>query len=318
MNILFVTNMYPYAGNPNYGTFVKHQADGLRSLGHSVEVVFIEGYRSKLAYISRAWDIYKKTRTGTYDIVHAHYGLSSITALFRHRTPLVVTFHGSDVLMGFREPLISKIGSLFADDLIVVSSKMAKIIHGHIIPCGVDMAIFRPYDKSEARKKLNLSFEKKLVLFPYNPQRPVKRFDLTKKAVEILINKGLNMEIIVLSNVQNEMMPWYYSAADVTVLSSYSEGSPTAIKESISCNTPVVSTDVGDVREMIGHIKGTFICKAEPEEFAKGIEMAIERVSSLGFNGRPEMKRYDSVITCSSIVEVYKEVLRKRGKLAFC
>lgn len=315
MNILLVTNMYPHEGNPNYGTFVKHQVDGLRSLGHLVEVVFIEGYNSKLAYITCAWDIYKKTKTGKYDIVHAHYGLSSITALVRHRTPLVVTFHGSDVLVGFREPLISKIGSLFADDVIVVSSKMAKIIHGHIIPCGVDMAIFRPYDRREARKKLNLSLENKLVLFPYNPQRPVKRFDLAKKAVEILISKGMNIEIVVLSNMQNELMPWYYSAADVTVLCSYSEGSPTSIKESISCNTPVVSTDVGDVREMIGHIEGTFICKAEPEEFAKGIETAINRVSSLGFNGRPEMKRYDSIQMCSAIVEVYKGVLRKRGKV---
>jgi len=314
MNILVVTNMYPHRENPNYGTFIKQQVEGLRALGHSVEVFFIEGYRLRRTYITCMWTIYQKTRTGKFDIVHAHYGLSSITALFRHRTPLVVTYHGSDVLLGFRDPFISKIGSLFADDVIIVSAKMAKRIPGHVIPSGIDMTMFRPYDKREARARLHLPLEKNLVLFPYDPKRPVKRFDLAKQAVDILVKKGINVEMVVLSNVQNEMMPWYYSAVDVTVLSSYSEGSPTAIKESICCNTPVVSTDVGDIRDIIDKIEGTFICRAEPEDFARGIEAAIKRAALVGFNGRPAMKRYDLLTTCSAIVDVYRGVLRKHGR----
>jgi len=50
MRILFVTNMYPTPQRPDYGAFVREQAEALRRFGHTVDVINILGFRSKLNY----------------------------------------------------------------------------------------------------------------------------------------------------------------------------------------------------------------------------------------------------------------------------
>jgi glycosyltransferase involved in cell wall biosynthesis len=50
--------------------------------------------------------------------------------------------------------------------------------------------------------------------------------------------------------VPHDALPDWYRAADVTVLSSWSEGLPNVLRESLACGTPFVSTDVGSVREI--------------------------------------------------------------------
>src|SRR5215470_1187215 len=98
VRILFVTNMYPSPEMPGYGAFVWQQAEQLRQFGHMVDVINILGFRSKLNYIRGALEVLRKTSRTTYDIVHAHYGLSAFPAWFRLKTPLIVTLHGGDVL----------------------------------------------------------------------------------------------------------------------------------------------------------------------------------------------------------------------------
>lgn len=84
----------------------------------------------------------------------------------------------------------------------------------------------------------------------------MKRYDLATAAVDRLALKANDVELLVVAGVKNALMPWYYSAADAMLLCSDSEGSPTFVKEAFACNLPVVSTDVGDVSEIMRGIKG--------------------------------------------------------------
>lgn len=308
MRILFVTNMYPCAERPAYGAFVKQQAEQLRRFGHRVDVVNILGFRSKLYYLKAILEVLRKTHAIAYDIVHAHYGFSAFPAWFRLQAPLVVTLHGSDVLGSRWESLCSRGIARLADAVLVVSEEMRRRIPGVVIPCGVDLEVFRPYNRYEARARLGWPQEKDLILFPFDPARLVKRYDLAKAAVERLVQDGVDAELMTVFGVENREMPWCYSAADVMLLCSDREGSPTSIKEALACNLPVVATDVGDVRDLLNGVAGTRICTQDVGAIARNLREALDLSRSGKFEGRGAMAPYDQARTVEKVVAVYTEV----------
>jgi teichuronic acid biosynthesis glycosyltransferase TuaC len=314
LKVLFVTNMYPEDNNPGSGAFVRQQADHLRKAGHQIDVLHIESKRSRLKYLTSLIDVFARTRTRSYDVVHAHYGLSGFPALFRYKTPLVVTLHGSDALIGHIQPMISKTVCSFADAVIVVSKGISARIAGDIIPCGIDLEMFRPRDRAAARNRLGLPQQGKVVLFPFDPLRKIKRYELARAAVDALCDPDI--QILTVCGKRNEDMPWYYSAADVMVLCSESEGSPTSVKEALACNVPVVSTDVGDVREIMDGIDGCEICTDNTESLAQGLKHLLGKQNDKTFDGRSSMLRYDQSRVVAAIVKVYQRVIH--GRLASC
>jgi teichuronic acid biosynthesis glycosyltransferase TuaC len=309
--------MYPHDGNQASGAFVQQQADHLRKAGHAVDVLHIHGDRSKLKYLTSPFDVFARTRATSYDVVHAHYGLSGFPALFRRHTPLVITLHGSDALIGRVQPLISRTVCALADAVIVVSKGIAARIPGDIIPCGIDLALFRAHDRAAARARLGLPADGRVVLFPFHPTRAVKRYELARAAVDRLADLGAQM--LTVSGVRNDDMPWYYGAADVMILCSESEGSPTSVKEALACNIPVVSTDVGDVREILDGVAGCEICDDDAESLAGGLRRVFGRAGG-AFEGRASMARYDQPQVIASIVKVYERVIRHRssGSAVLC
>jgi teichuronic acid biosynthesis glycosyltransferase TuaC len=316
VRILFVTNMYPTSERPGYGAFVWQQAEQLRQFGHLVDIINIEGFKSKLNYFKAAIQVVRRTSLKKYDVVHAHYGLSAFPAWFRFKAPLVITFHGSDVLVkGLFQSFSSRVASHLGDSVIIVSEEMRKKISGFLIPCGVDLRLFRPHDRAEARVRLGWSKDKYIVLFPFEPTRRVKRFDLAKAAVDRLVKEGLDVELVTVFRVENREMPWYYSGADAMILTSDSEGSPTSVKEALACNLPVIATDVGDISEIMSGVRGARICSQEVNDIARGLREVLElKDSSDGCERRMAMTRYDQTVTVQKIVDVYADVIRKLKK----
>lgn len=308
LKILFVTNMYPNDHHPASGAFVRQQAEHLRRAGHQVDVLHIESSRSRLKYLTSPIDVFARTCTRSYDIVHAHYGLSGFPALFRYRTPLVITLHGSDALVGRIQPFISKTVCSLADAVIVVSKTISARIAGDVIPCGTDLEVFRPLDRAAARVRLGLPAHKKLILFPFDPLRKIKRYPLAQAAIEKLGDP--ETEILIVRGKRNEDMPWYYNASDAMILCSESEGSPTSVKEALACNLPVVSTDVGDVREIMHGIDGCEICEDDAESLSLALQRVLARPRGKSFEGRLAMQRYDQGQVVAAIVAVYRRVLR--------
>jgi teichuronic acid biosynthesis glycosyltransferase TuaC len=314
VNVLFVTNMYPSPERPAFGAFVWQQAEQLRQLGHRVDVVNILGFRSKLNYLTGALDVIRATRQRAYDIVHAHYGLSAFPAWFRVRPPLVITLHGSDVLGSRLQSCLSHVIWRFADSVIVVSEEIRNKIPGIVIPCGVDLKVFRPHDRDQARSRLGWPKDKFLILFPFDPARRVKRYDLAQAAVEQLKQEGVDAQLLPVFSVENTEMPWRYSAADAMILCSDSEGSPTSVKEALACNLPVVVTDVGDLPEILRGVVGSRICTQNVNDIACNLRAVLAMSSSGAFQGRQSMERYDQARTVQKIVDVYENVLRRRRR----
>ncbi|MEE8584761.1 MAG: glycosyltransferase [Acidobacteriota bacterium] len=311
LRVLVVTNMYPDAGRPAWGIFVQQQVESLRALGHQVDVLQVRGSDSKLEYLSAIRQVWRRTRQRAYHVVHAHYGLSGLSALFRWKTPLVVTLHGSDALVGWLEPAVSRLVCRIAREVVAVSGQIAERFSGTVIPCGVDLDLFRPFDKAAARRRTGWPSSGRVVLFPYQPDRQVKRFDLASEAVQRLQAKGMEVRLQTVCDVPHAQMPFYYSASDAMVLCSDSEGSPTALKEALACGLPVAATPVGNVPEIVRGVEIVEICRQDAESLRAGLQRIIEQPadSRARCRAREKMRRFDQTATAQALVEVYRRAL---------
>ncbi|MGD9855178.1 MAG: glycosyltransferase, partial [Planctomycetaceae bacterium] len=72
-----------------------------------------------------------------------------------------------------------------------------------------------------------------------------------------------------------ESLGEWYRAADVTVLSSESEGLPNVLRESLACGTPFVSTDVGSVREIADERYAVLAPSGDSQTLADGVEVVL-------------------------------------------
>ena len=310
IKVLAIINMYPYENYPYYGIFVKEQLEMLREFGIKIDILFLNGKKSKLNYLKGIVQVLKRVRNKKYDLVHAHYVFCGILARLQFRYPIVLTHHGIEVLHGYQS-VLSRLISPMVDRVIVRSKEMKdklKIKNAYVIPAGIDFDRFKPISKEKCRKELNLPLVKKLVLF-VGVIRPEKRFDLVQQAVSLLQQSDSSVELVTASNKPHSIVPKYMNACDVLVLVSTAEGSPNVIKEAMACNLPIVSTNVGDVADVFGDTAGCYLCDRTPESIARHLEKALnlgtrtngrERIALIGLGASEKTKE---------ILTVYEDVL---------
>ena len=75
----------------------------------------------------------------------------------------------------------------------------------------------------------------------------------------------------------------------------------------MACNCPIVSTDVGDVKEVIGNTDGCYICSYDPGDVADKIKKALDFGQRT--DGREKIKHLDKKIIAQEIIGVYNKVL---------
>jgi glycosyltransferase involved in cell wall biosynthesis len=313
-----ITSEWPTADCPGSGVFVAQQVRFLRSAGVDIDVFAFRGAKSPWRYL-RAWsEVRKRLRRERYDLVHAQFGQSGLLALPK-RLPLVVTFRGSDLqgvvgrsgrylLSGSILKAVSRVVSLFADQIIVVSEAIAKHLPSerayHVIPSGLDLERFQPGGQREARERLGLPAERRLILFGGNPDVSEKRFSLARDAVERL-RRRWDVDLVVAKGVPQDLVPTYMSACDLLLLTSSHEGSPNMVKEALACNLRVVSVDVGDVRVRLGKSDGCVVCDDDrPETIAAGLEKVLR--DTRPFDGRSLLVGLDERILSRRVVELYR------------
>ena len=79
-------------------------------------------------------------------------------------------------------------------------------------------------------------------------------------------------KILFMGEINNSLIPEIINAADVLILTSYFEGSPTVVKEALCSNVPIVSTDVGDVKEVLEMVNGGEIIDLTVESLREALE----------------------------------------------
>jgi teichuronic acid biosynthesis glycosyltransferase TuaC len=314
MKVLIVTNMYPVPGMPFFGTFVKEQVESLRNQGVHVDVLFVNGKKSKLNYLWAFPRLWARLLTRRYDLIHAHYVFSGIIARAQFLYPVVLTHHGEQVFRGWQSP-ICRFVTKFMDRTIVMSDEMKKrgrLNKSIVIPCGVDFELFKPMPRLQMREELNLPQDKKLVIFAGQNDVPVKRWDIVLASTEKLKEKVPDAELVLVSKKPLNVVPKYMSACDVLILVSDGEGSPMVIKEAMACNLPIVSVPVGDVPEVISGTDGCYLSSQEPRDVAEKLAMALNWGRRT--NGREKMAYLEIGSISRRIMAVYQQVIEEKGK----
>ncbi len=319
MKVLFVSS-----GNSKVGIspIVKNQGESLINKNIDLTFFTIKGKGFK-GYLKNIIPLRKLIKKKKFDIVHAHYSMSAFVAILAGAKNLVISFMGDDLLgsqkhdstytiKGKLQVILSYLISKIATYNIVKSIEMSKKLNKfEIIPNGVNFNKFRPILKDKAIDKLGFDNSINYVLFPANKNRPEKNYSLFIKAKDLLNQP--NIEILSFDNTSNEIVPFYFNASTLIVLTSYHEGSPNVIKEAMACNIPIVSTDVGDVEEVIGNTEGCYITTFEPEDVADKIKMALEFAKTKGrTKGRERLVELglDSETVAKKIISIYEKVLK--------
>jgi glycosyltransferase involved in cell wall biosynthesis len=159
---------------------------------------------------------------------------------------------------------------------------------------GVEEIYFEKIDKKIARKKLDLSQKKKIILFLGRTteakglrylidamkklkgtvtELKIGGFGKEQKKFEDYVKSEKIDNVEFLGGIFGEKKMLYLSSADVLVLPSLKEGAPVVIMEALAKNVPVVATDVGGVSLMIKNGREGIIIKTKsPEEIVRGIK----------------------------------------------
>jgi D-inositol-3-phosphate glycosyltransferase len=254
----------------------------------------------------------------SYDLIHSHYWLSGRVGEFlkeKWSVPLVHMFHTLGVLkntlnrrkaeMEPEERIAVEKGIMTSADLLVAPSPWEKdkmIAHYganpgkiSVIPCGVDLSLFRPIPPSRARKNLGLS-KRKFVLFVGRIDA-IKGIDLLIRAIHCLVEKsclgkhdlglivvggdkdanprietlemqrlrkmvarlGIEEKVAFWGAQRQDLLPLFYSAAEALILPSRYESFGMVALEAMGCGVPVIASRVGGLQFTVEHGRTGFL-----------------------------------------------------------
>lgn len=304
---------------------IRNQGESLRE--HGIEVSYYAIYQKGIkGYLKSAAELRKILKQNHVDIIHAHYGWCGIVAfLARRHEKIVTSFMGDDIVgsnnedgsVTFKSKLLAAVNIflgkyIYARSIVKSEEMWSKSGKRNfvLIPNGVNIKKFSARNKTEARQKLGIPSDEKFLIFVSDPGRVEKNYALAEAATSLLSSEKIRL-FPVFNRSIDELVD-YYSAADVMVMTSFHEGSPNVIKESLACGIPAVATPVGDIQWVFGNEPGYFISNFQPEELSIRLKEAFEFAA---INERTKGKDrilalgLDSDSIARKIIQIYSEVL---------
>ncbi|MCA9469926.1 MAG: glycosyltransferase family 4 protein [Nitrospira sp.] len=307
------------------------QIDSLRTLGVEVEIYEFKNRRSVWGLLKGGIDIRRKVRLYNPDLVHVQYGAAQalITVLFSSK-PVILKFGGSDLLgnynakgqktwSGWLSVQLSRLAAVIAAGNIAVSEELRTALKFSlsrkkcwVIPDGIDLNIFKPAPKLEARNVLGWPHGDLVVLFMNRDGAWVKNPILAKDAFEKVKKVLPEARLQVIENEPPEKMPYFMNAADILLITSRHEGSNNTVKEALACNLPVVATPAGDIHQRLNGVDPSYVVSPDSGLLAQTmLEILQNRRRS---NGRKFVNQLSLESIAKQVLEVYRETLKTSFK----
>ncbi len=259
----------------------------------------------------------------SYDVIHSHYWLSGLVGMELARQwgrPHVAMFHTlGEVKNRARRGEAESSWRIEAERLIMAQAdgmvaaspqeaeEMVQLYGARperiaVIPCGVDLELFHPHDRAQARQALGLNGHKTLLYV--GRLEPLKGVDLLLRTVaqledrndiEVLIvggesesgvtevgwhqmaaSLGLGDQVRFMGSMPQDRLPLFYSAADVEVVPSYHESFGMVAAEALACGTPVVAFRVGGLKYTVRDGEtGFLVSRRCPEAMAERLDLLL-------------------------------------------
>jgi teichuronic acid biosynthesis glycosyltransferase TuaC len=311
--VLFVTNLYPTAEEPWRGCWVRDQAEDLAALGVDLQVIHFDGRPDPLNYLRAAREVRRRIDRESFDLIHAHYGLTGAAASLQRRVPTVTTFHGSDCTgaIPWQRYLSWAVARLsFPVFVSAEGQRMLGCPSAPVVPAGVDTELFTPIPRHTARSRLGWAEDQQYVLLPGSRSIVSKRADLFDAVLTEAQKVEPDLSGIELAGFSREQVALVLNAVDVVLMTSDREGSPVTVREALACNTPVVSVDVGDLRDVLAGLPGCGVFPREPQALAQSVLEALATGRNPELRKRAE--RYSRSVVAERLVALYSSALDVR------
>ncbi len=272
-------------------------------------------YYDRFLWASIRSAVIKMSRTFTPDVVFGYWlhpdGAAAVRAAAHFGVPAIVISGGTDLRVLAKIPERGKeIANVMhaAERVIVLSRELSHHarqlgIAGEkidIVYRGVDRNVFRPMHRLVARQACRLSPEQ-IIVFWAGRLVPIKNPTLVLRAAakwknvwqgrlrvilagegplrrdleELRISLGLQENVALVGNLSQQDLARHYNSANVTVLTSHSEGTPNVLLESIACGTPFVATDVGGVSEIATPDRDFLFADNDLESLVASVQQAV-------------------------------------------
>lgn len=247
-------------------------------------------------------------RRGRPDVVVADYAWPASAAagpLAKLGIPLVVSGRGSDVLQvageaGLEVELATNLRMAghwcaVSRDLLVEMDRLGeRPDHGVLVPNGVDLDLFRPRDRAEARASLELPekpwvclvvghlIERKDPMLALDAWHTWRRGEnansllvfvgdgpLAEPLDREIRQRGLSDQVRRIPRLSPEELARWYAASDALLLTSWREGRPNVVLEALACGIPVLATEAGGTSELLVGLDGMLADSRDPGRLAE-------------------------------------------------
>jgi len=214
-----------------------------------------------------------------------------------------------------------------------------------VVPPGVDLSVFQPIDQAEARRKIGYG-PGRLLLFVGRLER-LKGVEVAIRALALLRDRahedvrllvlgedskdgdesekerlkaiataaGVRDQVDFLGSVAHHELPFFYSAADVCVMPSYSESFGLVGLEAQACGRPVVGSGVTGLRSVVrDEVSGYLIDSHDPATYAERIGRLLdnpELAQQMGRRGRLLAQRFSWTRTADRLEEMFDSVAER-------
>jgi glycosyltransferase involved in cell wall biosynthesis len=335
LKILVVSQMWPSAADPDFGSFVAQVCRELETQGHELEVVAIDRRglpRSK--YLRLARDARRTAKRFQPDVVYGHFltfaGPAAVRAARAVDVPAVLTAHGTDVGNVERSRLakaLTRRATRRASRVIAVSDWLRTRLVAelpelgdktHVVDCGVDVDLFSPREGHEARARVGWEGDPPYYLF-------VGTLDERKHVLPLVhaftrIGEG-SLAIVGAGPLRDELwdrpgvklcgpvphaqVAEWMQAADYLCQPTDGEAFGQAVLEAMACERSVLATTRGGPPEFVPPEAGVLVDPTEDGEIERGLR-EVARLPSPNPAARAAAEKHDVRVQAQRIAEILR------------